>query len=152
MKRKSTIDPGLKYGFRSGLEEQVAEQLREAGIEARYEEEKLGYIKPARSAKYTPDFLLPNGIIVETKGRFVVEDRQKHLILKEQHPDLDIRFVFSSSRSRITKNSKTTYAMWCEKYGYRFADKWIPKEWLEEPPCPKRLAAIEKARATKCEK
>ncbi|HCL3314598.1 TPA: endodeoxyribonuclease [Pseudomonas aeruginosa] len=145
-------DHGLRLGFRSGLEEQIASQLDKAGVDFHYETEKIHYIKPARPAKYTPDWILPNGIIVETKGRFVVEDRQKHIIIKEQHPGLDIRFVFSNSRSRISKNSKTTYAMWCQKYGFQFADRWIPQEWLEEPAQPERLAAIEQAKKTLCVK
>ena len=49
-------------------------------------------------------------IIIETKGRFVTADRQKMLLVKEQYPDLDIRFVFSNPNSRISKKSKTTYA------------------------------------------
>jgi hypothetical protein len=52
-------------------------------------------------------------------------------LIKQQHPELDIRFVFSNSRSRISKQSKTTYADWCEKNGFMFADKSIPKEWLK---------------------
>ena len=144
--RKQNRNAGLRLGFRSGLEEQIARQLEEAGIDARYESEKIVYLKPARNAKYTPDWILPNGIIIESKGRFVVDDRQKHLLIKEQYPELDIRFVFSNSRNRISKNSKTTYAAWCEKYGFLYSDKLIPQEWLEEPPCPVRLAALEKAR------
>lgn len=123
---------GLKYGFRSGLEEKIAEQLDALGVPVRYEEETIEYTKPAKRSKYTPDFILPNGIIIETKGRFVTADRQKHLMIQEQYPDLDIRFVFSNSRNRISKTSKTTYAMWCEKNGFQFADKIIPEEWLNE--------------------
>lgn len=143
------ISPGWRYGYRSGLEEQIARQLEEAGVDAGYESEKIAYLKPARNAKYTPDWILPNGIIIESKGRFVVEDRQKHLIIKEQYPALDIRFVFSNSRTRISKNSKTTYAMWCDKHGLRYADKFIPQEWLDEPVCEIRLAALEAARVKK---
>lgn len=123
---------GLKYGFRSGLEEQTAEWLKKRGIEFEYENEVITYVKPARTSKYTPDFKLPNGIIVETKGRFLTDDRQKHLLVKQQHPDKDIRFVFSNSRVKISKQSKTTYAMWCEKHGFLYADKFIPEEWLKE--------------------
>ena len=122
----------IKYGFRSGLEERVAEQLDKLGIEYTYEKVKLKYIKPASSHVYTPDFQLPNGIIVETKGRFLAPDRQKHILVKRHNPDLDIRFVFSNSNARISKASKTTYAMWCRKNGYQFADKTIPEEWLNE--------------------
>lgn len=149
MATKTPIDPGLKYGFRSGLEEQVADQLKRAGIPVQYEEEKIGYIKPARSAKYTPDFVMPNGVIIETKGRFMTDDRQKHLLIKDQFPDLDIRFVFSNSKARISKGSKTTYAMWCQKHDYKFADKLIPQEWLNEPPNLQRLEAIKQAKVNK---
>jgi hypothetical protein len=122
----------IKYGFRSGLEERVAEQLDQLGIEYTYEKVKLKYIKPASQHVYTPDFVLANGIIVETKGRFLAPDRQKHILVKRHNPDLDIRFVFSNSNARISKSSKTTYAMWCRKYGYKYADKTIPEEWLNE--------------------
>ena len=52
--------------------------------------------------------------------------------LEAQHPELDIRFVFSSSRARISKTSATTYADWCRKHGFQFADKSIPLEWIKE--------------------
>jgi hypothetical protein len=122
----------IKYGFRSGLEERVAEQLDQLGIEYTYEKVKLKYVKPASQHVYTPDFVLANGIIVETKGRFLAPDRQKHILVKRHNPELDIRFVFSNSNARISKASKTTYAMWCRKHGYKFADKTIPEEWLNE--------------------
>ncbi|MCJ8277363.1 MAG: hypothetical protein MJK18_11025, partial [Bdellovibrionales bacterium] len=110
----------------------IAGQLDSLGVPVRYEQETIDYTKPAKRSKYTPDFILPNGIVIETKGRFVTADRQKHVLIKDQHPDLDIRFVFSNSRNRISKTSKTTYAMWCEKNGFKYADKEIPKEWLDE--------------------
>lgn len=144
--RKTTSkEVGLVHGFRSGLEEAVAGQLEEAGVDVEYEKYTLEYLKPARASRYTPDFPLPNAIIVETKGRFVTADRQKHRLIQEQHPNLDIRFVFSNPNSRISKTSKTTYAMWCDRYGFKWAKKWIPKEWLEEPATPERVAAAIKA-------
>ncbi len=33
-------------------------------------------------------------------------DRQKHLLVRDQHPELDIRFVFSRSAAKINKASK----------------------------------------------
>ena len=122
-----------KYGFKSGLEENISNQIAGKGIEVKYESEKVAYIIPASQHTYNPDFRLPNGIIVETKGRFVAADRKKHQLVKQQHPDLDIRFVFSNSKNKISKNSKTTYGMWCEKNGYKYADKEIPEEWFLEP-------------------
>ena len=121
-----------KYGFRSGLEERIAEQLDKAGIEYTYEKLKLNYVRPASKHVYTPDFVLANGIIVETKGRFLLADRQKHILVKKHNPTLDIRFVFSNSKARISKTSTTTYASWCEKNGFKYADKTIPQEWMEE--------------------
>jgi hypothetical protein len=122
----------IKYGFRSGLEERVAEQLDQLGVEYTYEKVKLKYIRPASEHVYTPDFVLSNGIIVETKGRFLPADRMKHIMVKKHNPKLDIRFVFSNSNARISKASRTTYAEWCRKNGYKYADKTIPIEWLQE--------------------
>lgn len=142
---KAKREVALTLGFRSGLEVTTAAQLKAAGVDAEYEAVRLAYIKPETPATYTPDFILPNGIIVETKGRFPVEDRKKHLLLQKQHPDLDLRFVFSRSATRISKASKTTYAAWCEKYGFKFADRRIPDAWLLEPAIEDRLQAITKA-------
>ncbi len=125
-----TAERGRKYGYRSGLEDRISEQLTDLSVSFKYEEFKIKYeVHEVRT--YTPDFELPNGIIIESKGRFVAADRKKHLLVKKQHPKLDIRFVFSNSRAKISKGSKTTYAMWCEKNGFQYADKLIPKEWLK---------------------
>ena len=122
----------LKHGFRSGLEEDVAKMLTEAGVPFTYEEVKIKYIKPASEHQYTPDFVLDNGIIVETKGRFLIADRKKHMLIKRQQPHLDIRFVFSNSKQKLNKGSYTTYAQWCEKNGFLYSDKTIPEHWIKE--------------------
>lgn len=129
---KKRTPVGIREGFRSGLEELVSQQLASLGVPVLYEESKLQYVTPAKPHKYTPDFELPNGIFVETKGRFVTADRQKHLLVKAQNPDADIRFVFSNSRGRISKLSQTTYADWCSKHGFLYADKTIPLAWIKE--------------------
>jgi hypothetical protein len=121
-----------KLGFRSILEERIALALKAAKVSFTYEETVINYTKPVTYHRYTPDFILPNGIIVEAKGLFDAEDRKKHLYVKEQHPSLDIRFVFSNSRGKLYKGSKTTYGMWVEKNGFIYADKLIPKEWINE--------------------
>jgi hypothetical protein len=134
MRRFTPRSAGLKHGWRSGLEEQVMGQLRADGIPFEYEQVVIEFRQPEKPRKYTPDFLLlRNGIIIETKGRFVTADRQKHLLVQTQHPALDIRFVFSNSRQRISKQSQTTYAAWCQTKGFKFADKRIPQAWLVEP-------------------
>ncbi|MFG1395891.1 PDDEXK family nuclease [Roseixanthobacter pseudopolyaromaticivorans] len=128
-------------GYRSGLEEKLAAQLKKAGEPVVYEEHTLHYKQPEKPRRYTPDFILKNGIVVESKGRFVTADRQKHLFIKADHPALDIRFVFSNPNAKIGKTSKTSYAMWCGKYGFLYAARWIPQEWLDEPPDLTRIIA-----------
>lgn len=133
MKRKK-VTIAKQKGYRSGLEEAISQQLDKMSIDGQYEQHKVLYVKPVTYHEYTPDFRLPNGIFVETKGRFVLEDRKKHLLIKSQHPELDIRFVFQNSKNKIRKGSKTTYADWCEKHGFKYADKAIPEDWVEEVP------------------
>lgn len=126
--------PRLPHGFRSGLEKRIADDLTSRGVKFDYEKTKIKYTVPEREASYTPDFvLLDNGIIVEGKGIFDAEDRQKHLLIKAQHPDLDIRFVFSRANAPIYKGSRTTHAMWAEQHGFTYAEKLIPPAWLREP-------------------
>lgn len=119
--------------YRSGLEEKNMARLERMGVKAKYESFSIPYVIPASNHKYTPDALLPNGIIVEFKGLWESDDRKKHLLIRDQFPGLDIRIVFSSSRSKIYKGSPTSYGAWAEKHGIKFADKLIPAEWLKEP-------------------
>jgi hypothetical protein len=77
--------------YRSGLEEKVADLLSNLKVEFEYESTKVPYIL---QCNYTPDFLLPNGVYLETKGQLTEEDRRKMLAVKKMNPDLDIRFVF----------------------------------------------------------
>ena len=121
----------LKYGYRSGLEKDNADRLTKLGAKFEYEKTKIKW-EDFKVRSYTPDFILENGIIIETKGRFVAADRRKHLEIKKQHPSLDIRFVFSNSRAKLNKNSKTTYGDWCDKHGFQYRDRVIPKEWIDE--------------------
>jgi len=123
----------IREGYRSGLEDLVAKQLESASVPFEYEpkDKKIEYSKPSSNHKYTPDFVFST-FIVETKGRFVTADRKKHKLIKEQHPELDIRFVFSNSKTRISKTSKTTYGKWCELNGFKYADKVVPDAWLKE--------------------
>lgn len=132
--------------YRSGLEVRVTEQLDE--LKAAYEFEpidgKIVYEIPSSIHTYTPDFVITTKsgktIIVETKGIWDYADRYKHLLIRQQHPDLDIRFVFTRSKQRIRKGSSTTYRDICEGHGrspfkgikWTYADKRIPQEWLHE--------------------
>ena len=114
--------------FRSGLEEQVAKLLSGLGISYEYESEKLGY---TIEHHYTPDFVLPNYVYLETKGYWAPSDRRKILNVKKSNPEVDLRMVFQAPFNKINKNSKTTYAKWCEKHDIPWtAYHNIPLDWL----------------------
>jgi hypothetical protein len=130
-----TMKPHKRYHskrkYRSGLEKSTALVLSKCQKIVRYEQLKIEW-EDLRYRTYTPDFQLDNGILIETKGQFDSEDRHKHIEVRRQHPELDIRFVFSNARSKLYKGSKTTYAQWCEKKGFLWANRVIPEEWLKE--------------------
>ena len=114
--------------YRSGLEERVADLLSGLGITFEYESHKLAY---TIQHLYCPDFTLPNGVILETKGYWEPEDRRKILAVKKDNPDVDIRMVFQSPFNTISKKSKTTYAQWCDKHDIPWTSFHnIPLEWL----------------------
>ena len=131
MNRKRFNAAALKAGYRSGFEDDVAKELKAKGVQFTYEKEKIKWVD-LKVRTYTPDFVLGNGIIIETKGRFVANDRRKHKEIKKQFPDLDIRFVFYNSKSKLYKGAKSSYADWCDKYGFTYADKSVPDDWLQE--------------------
>ena len=131
-KTLTSSEVGLKYGFRSGLEEKVAEYLTSKGVGFSFETLKVPYVKPETKHTYTPDFILDNGIIIETKGRWLLDDRKKHLLIRKQHPNLDIRILFQNANAKISKGSKTSYADFCEKHGIPYAHREIPEAWLKE--------------------
>lgn len=118
--------------YRSGFEDKVITVLKDASIPFTYEKHKINYEIPSSQHVYTPDVVLANNIIVELKGLFESEDRKKHLLVKEQYPNLDIRFVFQNSKNKLYKGSKTSYGDWCDKNGIQYADKLIPPSWLKE--------------------
>ena len=121
----------IKHGYRSGLEFKISIALDTIKYKYEYESIKIEWEDLAYRT-YTPDFILRNGIIIETKGRFLAVDRRKHLAIQRQQPHLDIRFVFTNSRSKLRKGAKSSYGQWCDKYGFRYYDRIIPEDWLKE--------------------
>ena len=114
--------------FRSGLEEKVADLLSELGVSYEYESKKISYVIQHH---YTPDFVLPNHVILECKGYWDPADRRKIKQVKKDNPDLDLRMVFQSPFNTISKKSKTTYAKWCEKLDIPWTSFHnIPLDWL----------------------
>lgn len=122
-----------KSVYRSKFEDDVITKLKSVinkyKIKFEYEPMKIEYNTPSI---YVPDIVLENKIIVEIKGFFTASDRRKHLLIKQQHPELDIRFVFQKPDNKIYKGSNITYADWCEKHGFKWAKQEIPLHWLKE--------------------
>lgn len=114
--------------YKSGLEFKIAQQLKKV----EYETDKLKYEIPASTHVYTPDFKLKRNVYIEGKGRLLPNERKKHLLVKEQNPDVEIRFYFENSDKPIYKGSKTTYGDWCDKNGFEWTDlkRGLPKSWL----------------------
>lgn len=133
--------------YRSGLEKEAAAFLSSRQKQVLYEKLKVEW-EDLRYRTYTPDFELDNGILVETKGIFDNEDRRKHLAIKEQHPELDIRFVFSNANAKLYKGAKSRYCDWCDKNGFLWSHRVIPEVWLTEPGsrCNKDKITLKTAR------
>lgn len=122
--------------YRSMFEKHLATNLAQRGIGFNYETETLPYTVPEQSRRYTPDFIITTRsglkVYIEAKGLFTPDDRKKAILVRNDHPDVDIRFVFMNSANKLSARSKTTYAMWCEKHGFMWADKFVPDAWLTE--------------------
>ena len=114
--------------FRSKLEEKIANLLEGLGVLYEYESTKVPY---TIQHNYNPDFVLANHVYLEAKGYWAAADRRKVLAVKRDNPDIDLRMVFQSPYNTISKKSKTTYAMWCEKHAIPWTSYHnIPLDWL----------------------
>jgi hypothetical protein len=97
-----------------------------------YEKFPFTYIKPSTAHTYTPDFVNRDSkLIVETKGRFLIEDRKKMVLIKDGYPDWRVCIFFTSMHRPLYKGSKTTYKAWCDKNGIECSDlkAGLPKDW-----------------------
>ncbi len=84
-----------KYGYKSGLELTVAEQIKSNAYEVCYETETLHYTVPESKHKYTQDFVFTkkNGelMYIETKGRWIAVNRKKMQNLIKSNQAIKIR-------------------------------------------------------------
>ena len=133
----------MSNNYKSKFEKQVAQNLINRAVEFKYEPYALNYYRKTRGGsctvcgstkirelhKYTPDFVFPNGLIVEAKGHFTSKDRTKMVEVKKENPDLNIRMLFMRDNF-ITKNKAMTYSQWCVKNGFLCAFMKVPEEWI----------------------
>ena len=117
-----------KQKYRSKFEAGIAATLNKNKVAFSYESLDLKYIL---SCSYCPDFILGNGIIIETKGYLSKEDRRKMLAVKEANPSLDIRFCFQNAKTKLSRGKKRSlsYGQWATKNGFLLCHKTIPADW-----------------------
>ncbi len=121
-----------KDGFRSTYEYNINKNIQSNKLLAGrvgYESLSLPYVT---THQYKPDFILPNGAIIEAKGYFTGADRSKMLQVQKAHPDLKIYFMFSKAHQKLSKSSKTTYASWCDRHGFEWVEGVeVPNHWAD---------------------
>lgn len=119
----------------------VAAWLDERGVDYGYEVNSFGWYEQVPNAKcpdcgtkataaraYTPDFFLPNGRIIEVKGRFTVKDRKIALAMRDL--EVGISYLFMKNNT-LSPKSKTRYTEWCDKHGLESAVGVLPEAWIE---------------------
>lgn len=120
---------------RSKLEQKFEEILKESKIDYEYETTKIPYIVPESNHNYIVDFSGSNGIQYEVKGWLSDhQERQKYILVKQQHPELDLRFVFDNI-DKLCGGTKYSHKKWCEKNGFKYCsvkDVETIKEWAKE--------------------
>jgi len=120
---------------RSKLELKFEEIIKGFNIEYDYEVTKIPYTVPESNHTYTVDWTLINGLLVETKGYLSDHrERYKYVLLKQQYPDMDLRFVFDNP-NKLCGGTKMTHAKWAEKYGFPYCsikDTEQIEAWIKE--------------------
>jgi hypothetical protein len=111
---------GKTVKVRSKLEIKIANTLNNFGELWGYEVTKIPYTIPESKHIYTVDFSLQNGILIEGKGYLSDHaERTKYVLLKQQNPSLDLRFIFDNP-NKLCGGTKMTHAKWAEKYGFLY--------------------------------
>lgn len=141
--RTYTTERGIVV--RSKFEAKILEDLDSRGVEYEYEAHTFNWHDKVRGQCedcgskdlyverwYTPDVFLPNGLIVEIKGKFAPIDRRIQLGIRELHPELEIRLLFQRDNT-LSKNSLTRYTEWCIKNGIvALVGDSIPEDWITQ--------------------
>lgn len=115
--------------FRSNFEQTIWQAARRNRRQLKHEPFFIDYIL---KGSYLPDFILPNGIIIEAKGYLDAACCRKMKAVKASNPELDIRFVFQHANGKRNKRAKLKNWEWAEKHGFPWAEGTIPLEWWKE--------------------
>jgi hypothetical protein len=115
--------------FKSKLEEKVWSVLKKNFPTVKYEPQRFKFIQPEVERTYIPDFKTGrSNIFIEAKGKLDLETRKKMVWFRDSNPTIRIIFLFMNPDNKITKRSKTTYAMWATDNGFEWLD--FRKDWL----------------------
>ena len=126
--------PRKANAYRSNFERTVATDLRKRGVKFEYETLKMPFTAPPTKHTYKPDFILPNGICVESKGKFDNESRKKMAIVcKEYAGKTDVRMLFMRDQP-LQKGAKNYYSDWCNARGILWAVGEVPQDWIDGFP------------------
>ena len=119
---------------RSKLEIKFEEILKTNNAEYDYEVTKIPYSVPESQHVYTVDFTI-KGLLIEVKGYLSDhQERNKYVLLKQQYPELDLRFVFDNV-NKLCGGTKYTHGTWAEKHNFPYCgikDIETIKSWIEE--------------------
>lgn len=137
----------VRKDYRSNFEFNIARSLKERGIDFKYETESYEVWRSVYQPKcmecgsdnvisrhtYTPDFFLPNGIVIETKGKVTPQVRTNLLEIKDAMAfyDIDWRIVFMRD-NWLTKKKIKRLSDWAKDNNIKYSVGRIPDEWLKE--------------------
>lgn len=133
--------------YRSKFEQKIGDYLTSCHVPFKYEEVTVAYQKEIKgecnvcgssdvcgSAKYTPDFLLPNGIFIEAKGKFTSSDRTKLLAVLRSNNQItrdNFRILFMYD-NWLTKRKVKRYTDWCAQHNIECAvGHEVPEAWTK---------------------
>lgn len=139
----------MSQRYRSKLEELTAALLKKNKIKFEYEARRIPFRSRIKSGEcpseyggcgskdvyqkrtYLPDFTLPDGTIVESKGKLTPSERTKFLAIKSSNPELRIVFVFGANNKLSKGNPDRRYSHWCDEHGFEYGVKALPASLIK---------------------
>jgi len=135
-------------GHRSELETKVEDDLQKQGLAFNYEKQSFVYY---RKGRYTPDFTIEceYPFHIEVKGYWFPTDRTRLKQVILNNPDIRLLIAFQRPHTKITKQSKTTYAQWATKHNLCWSTIPIPpdilSQWVNGSKCTMRVESANQA-------
>lgn len=119
---------------RSKLEDKLEAILISLNAPYKYEDTVISYIIPESNHKYTVDWTVNNSLW-ESKGYLSDHtERNKYILIKQQYPNIDLRFVFENP-NKLCGGMKQTHAEWAIKQGFKYCsikDYETIERWVNE--------------------